>query len=169
MNFRWILSGELESGHCEDQEQQIVILRHACQKLDLASGQQQGTEEDTLKTKSSKMKSLCKSISAAMHYEESTVCCSWIIFVISFTESESRSVLSNSLRLYGVYHAWNSSGQNVGVGSLSLLQGIFPTQGSKPGLLHCRWILYLLSHQGSPRISECIAYPFSRGHSQPRN
>ena len=45
MNFRWILSGELESGHCEDQEQQIVILRHACQQLDLASGQQQGTEE----------------------------------------------------------------------------------------------------------------------------
>ena len=37
---------------------------------------------------------------------------------------------------------WNSPGQNTGVGSLSLLQGIFPTQGSNPGLLHCRWILY---------------------------
>ena len=45
------------------------------------------------------MKSLCKTISAAMHYEDSTVCCPWIIFVISFTESESRSVLSDSLRL----------------------------------------------------------------------
>ena len=44
---------------------------------------------------------------------------------------------------------WNSPGQNTGVGSLSLLQGIFPTQGSKPGLLHCRQILYQLSHQGS--------------------
>ena len=35
------------------------------------------------------------------------------------------------------------------MGSLSLLQGIFPTQGSNPGLLHCRWILYQLSHEGS--------------------
>ena len=46
---------------------------------------------------------------------------------------------------------WNSPGQNTGVG-ISLLQGIFPTQGSNPGLLHCRWILYQLSHKGSPRI-----------------
>ena len=45
-----------------------------------------------------------------------------------------------------------SPGQNTGVGSLSLLQGIFPTQGSNPGLLHFRWILYQLSHQGSPRL-----------------
>ena len=41
-------------------------------------------------------------------------------------------------------------GQNTGVGSLSLLQGVFPTQGSNPGLPHCRWILYRPSHQGSP-------------------
>ena len=45
---------------------------------------------------------------------------------------------------------WNSPGQNTGGGSLSLLQGIFPTQGSNPGLLHCRQILYQLSHKGSP-------------------
>ena len=57
--------------------------------------------------------------------------------------------------------SWNSPGQNTGVGSLSLLQGIFPTQGLNPGLPHCRWILYQLSHQGSPRILECVAYPFS--------
>ena len=44
----------------------------------------------------------------------------------------------------------NSPGQNTGVGSLSLLQGIFPTQGSNPGLSHCRQILYQLSHKGSP-------------------
>ena len=50
-------------------------------------------------------------------------------------------------------------------GSLSLLQGIFPTQRSNPDLPHCRWILYCLSHQGSPRILEWIAYPFSRGCS----
>ena len=42
---------------------------------------------------------------------------------------------------------WNSPGQNTGVGSLSLLQGIFPTQGSKSGLPHCRQILYQLSHR----------------------
>ena len=64
---------------------------------------------------------------------------------------------------------WNSSGQNTGVGSLSLLQGIFPTQGSNPGLPHCGRILYPLNHQGSPRILEWVAYPFSRGSSQPRN
>ena len=54
------------------------------------------------------------------------------------------------------------------MGSLSLLQGIFSTQGSNPGLLHCRRILYQLSHQGSPKILEWVAYPFSRGSSRPR-
>ena len=48
-----------------------------------------------------------------------------------------------------MYSPWNSPGQNPGVGSLSLLQGIFPTQGSNPSLLHCRRILYQLSHEGS--------------------
>ena len=43
---------------------------------------------------------------------------------------------------------WNSPGQNTGVGSLSLLQGVFLTQESIQGLLHCRWILYQLSYQG---------------------
>ena len=50
------------------------------------------------------------------------------------------------------YSPWNSPGQNTGVGSLCLLQGIFPTQGSNPGLPHCRRILYQLSHKGSPWI-----------------
>ena len=59
-------------------------------------------------------------------------------------ESESCSVMSDSLRPCGLYSPWNSPGQNTGVGSLFLLQGIFPTQGSNPGLLHCRWILYFL-------------------------
>ena len=65
---------------------------------------------------------------------------------------ESLSVVSDSLRSHGPYIPWNSPGQNTGVGSLSLLQGIFPTQGSNRGLPHCRWILYQLSHQGSPKI-----------------
>ena len=63
----------------------------------------------------------------------------------------------------------DSPGQNTGVGNLSLLQGIFPTQGSNPGLLHYRWILHQLSHQGSPRILEWVAYPFSSRSSRPRN
>ena len=66
------------------------------------------------------------------------------------------------------YIPWNSPGQNTGVGSLSLLQGIFPTQGLNSGLLHCRRILYQLSHKGSPRILDWVAYPFSSGSSQPR-
>ena len=64
---------------------------------------------------------------------------------------------------------WNSWGQNTGVGSLSLLQGISSTQGLNPGLLHHRSILYQLSHKGRHRILEWVAYPFSRGSSWPRN
>ena len=52
--------------------------------------------------------------------------------------------------------------KNTGVGSLSLLYGIFLTQELNWGLLHCRQILYQLSHQGSLRILEWVAYPFSR-------
>ena len=65
-------------------------------------------------------------------------------------ESQSRSVMPDSLWPQGLCSPWNSSGQNTGVGSLSLLQGIFPTQGSNPGFPHCTWILYQLSHQESP-------------------
>ena len=57
----------------------------------------------------------------------------------------------------------------LGVGNLSLLQTIFPTQGSNPGLPHCGQILYQLSHKGCPRILEWVAYPFSSGSSPPRN
>ena len=66
------------------------------------------------------------------------------------SESESHSVVSDYLRPHGLYSSWDSPGQKTGVGSLSLLQGIFPAQGSNPGLLHCRWVLYQLSHKGSP-------------------
>ena len=68
-----------------------------------------------------------------------------------------------------LYSPWNSPGQNTGVGSLSLLQGIFPTKGLSPGLPHCRWILYQLSHKGNPRTLEWIAYFFSSRSSQPRD
>ena len=77
--------------------------------------------------------------------------------------------MSDSLWPHRLYNLWNSPGQSTGVGSLSLLQGIFPTQRLNPGLLHCRWILYELSHKGSPRILEWVAYPFTSGSSWPRN
>ena len=64
----------------------------------------------------------------------------------SIRQSESHSAASDSLRPQGPYSPWNSPGQNTGVGSNSILQGIFLTQGSNPGLLHCRWILYQMSH-----------------------
>ena len=83
--------------------------------------------------------------------------------------SESHSVMSDSLRPHGLYSPWNSPGQNTGASSLSVLQGIFPTQGSNPGLPHCRWIPYQVSQKASPRILEWVDFPFSRGASWPRN
>ena len=56
--------------------------------------------------------------------------------------------LSDLAAAVAAYIPWNSPGQNTGVGSLSLLLGIFPTQRLNPGLPHCRHILYQLSHQG---------------------
>ena len=63
------------------------------------------------------------------------------------SENENRLVVSNSLQTQRLYCPWNSLGQNTGVGSLSLLQGIFPTQELNPGLPHRRQILYWLSHK----------------------
>ena len=123
--------------------------------------------------------------------------------------SESRPVVSDSLRPHGLYSPWNSPGQDTGVGSqfpspadlpnpgieprsptlqadslpaeppgkpkntevgsLSLLQQIFPTQESNQGPLHCRRILYQLSHQGRPRILDWVAIPFSSRSSKPRD
>ena len=75
--------------------------------------------------------------------------------------NESHTIVSNSLGPHGLNSSCNSPGQNTGVDSLSLLQGIFSTQGLNPGLPHCGWILYQLSHKGSPKILEWLAYPFS--------
>ena len=79
----------------------------------------------------------------------------------SESESVSRSVMSDFLQSHGLstefsrQEYWSglpcpSPGKNTGAGCHALLQGIFQTQGSNPGLLHCRWILYKLSYQGSP-------------------
>ena len=64
--------------------------------------------------------------------------------------------MSESLRLHGLHSQWNSPGQNTGMGSLSLLQRIFPTQVSSKDLLHYRQILYQLSYRGSPWIQKQI-------------
>ena len=83
--------------------------------------------------------------------------------------SESHSAVSESLQTCGLYSPWNFPGQNTEVISLSLLLGIFPTQGLNPSLPHCRCILSQLSHQGSLRVLEWVAYPLSSGSSSLRN
>ena len=86
-------------------------------------------------------------------------------FTINSEVTQSCPTLWDPMDLHS---PWNFSGQNTGVGSLSLLQGIFPTQGSNLGLLHCRHILYQLSHKGSRRILKWVAYPFFSESSWPR-
>ena len=81
------------------------------------------------------------------------ICVFFHLFIYSsvcFFISESLSVMPDSLQPHRLFSPWDSPGQNAGVGSLSLLQGTFPTQGSNPGLPHCRRILYQLSQKGSP-------------------
>ena len=89
--------------------------------------------------------------------------------IICVYKTESCAVVSNSLWPHRLYSPWNSLDQNTGVGSCTLLQEIFPTQGLNSGLTHCRQILYQLSHKGSPRILEWVTYPFSSRSSWPRN
>ena len=67
---------------------------------------------------------------------------------------ESNSVVSSSLQPRGLYNSWISPGENSGVGSRSLVQGIFPTQGSNPGLQHCSQIFLPTEPGGQPWESE---------------
>ena len=104
-----------------------------------------------------------------MFHVQSTGCCYMLIsvnYVLKVSESVSRSVLFNSLQLCGLQAIrllclWDFPGKTTGVGKHSLLQGIFLTQGSNPGLPHCRKILYQLSHQGSPTRTEVKPPDFS--------
>ena len=66
--------------------------------------------------------------------------------------SESHSVMSNSLQPRELYRPWNSPGQNTGFCSLSLLQRIFPTQESNWDFLHCRWIFLPIELSGKPQM-----------------
>ena len=78
------------------------------------------------------------------------------LWLLSYKWSESFSVVSDSLWPHRLYSPWSFPSQNTGVGSHSLLQGIFSIQVSNSGLPHCRWILYQLSHQGRRQGSFCI-------------
>ena len=78
------------------------------------------------------------------NFEFKTAC--WRFHLYLLSQSESRSIVSDSFRPHGLSSPWDSPGQNTGVGSLSLFQGIFPTLRLNPGLLHCRQILYQLSY-----------------------
>ena len=71
--------------------------------------------------------------------------------ILKESESENCSAMSNSLQPHGLYSPWNSPGQNIGLGSLSLLPGIFPTQALDPALPQWRQIIYQLSHMGIPQ------------------
>ena len=96
---------------------------------------------------------------------------SWIIWMKGKSESESCSVMSDSLWPHGLYSPWNSLGQNTGVGSLSCLQRIFLTQELDRGLLHCRRIHYQLNYQGSPWIiwmGPCNHKTFYKRKGRPR-
>ena len=73
-----------------------------------------------------------------------------------------------SVGSHRVRHDWSNLAA-AAAAAFTFSRGVIPTQGSNPGLLHCRWILYQLSHKGSPRILEWVAYPFSSGSSQSRN
>ena len=108
-------------------------------------------------------------VSASTKVHQQWYCRRWLglELMLFCLVSESCSVVS--LQPHGLYSPWNSPGQNTGMGSLSLLQGIFQTQGSNLGLPHCRRILHQLSYKGSPRILEWVAYPFSSISSRPRN
>ena len=99
--------------------------------------------------------SLSLTLGSFFSHEVEQVQVLWVYGVqpnIYIYESESCLVISDSPRPHELYSPWNSPGQNTGVGSLSLLQGIFPTQGSNTGLPHCRRILYQLGRKRSPYI-----------------
>ena len=113
---------------------------------------------------------LCDPIDYTVHRILQSRILQWGAFPFSRGSSQSRDQTQVSCIEGWFFTSWpQGKPKNTGVGSLSLLQGIFPTQQSIPGLPHCRWILYQLLHKGSPRILEWVAYPFIRGSSWHRN
>ena len=92
----------------------------------------------------------------------------WVAFPFSRGSSQPRDgTRSPALQADSLPAEPQGKLKNTEVGSLSLLQQIFPTHESNRGLLHCRQILYQLSHKESWRIRKWVAYPFSNGSSYP--
>ena len=123
----------------------------------------------------------CRRILYQLSHKGSPRILAWVVYAFFRGSYRPKNCSTPGLPVYHQSHvqlfatpwiqesSWNSPDQNTGVGSLFLLQGISPIQRLNPGLLHCRQILYQLSHKGSPRILEWVAYPFSSGSSRPRN
>ena len=84
---------------------------------------------------------------------------------IKASESKSHSVVPDSLRPHGLYSPWNSLDENTGMGSLSLLQGIFRTQGSNPCLSHS----LLAESQGKSKNTGMGSLSLLQMFSKPRN
>ena len=97
-----------------------------------------------------------KTVCAMQHVDLSSLC---VILSCSIVRSLQLLDCSPPGSFHGV-----SPGKNTGVGCHAPLQGIFPTQGSNPGLPHCRHIVYHLTHQRSPRILEWVALSLLQGN-----
>ena len=82
--------------------------------------------------------------------------------MLFFVTQSCLTVRPRGLQPARLHGPWDSPGKNTGVDCHAFFQGIFPTLGSNPGLLHCRQVLYHLSHQESPRILEWVTYPSPR-------
>ena len=95
----------------------------------------------------------------------------WVAFLFTRGSSQprNRTQVSHTVQADSLPAEPRGKPKYTGVGSLPLLQQIFLTQELNQGLLYSRRILYQLSHNGSPRTLEWVAYPFSRGSAQPRN
>ena len=111
--------------------------------------------------------SVCECVCLCTLFKSSKTNICLLLYLGENYESASHSVLLYSLQPHGLFSPRNSPGQNTGLGSLSLLQGIFPTQGSNPGLPHCRRILYQLSHQGSQKYWSGKPIPSAEDHPNP--
>ena len=111
----------------------------------------------------SHVQTLCNPMDSIFHGILQARILEWVAIPFSL-EPRSPSLQADSLPAES-----QGKSKNTGVGSHSLLQDIFLTQGLNPGLPHCRQILYQLNHKGSPRILEWVAVPFSRESFWPRN
>ena len=117
------------------------------------------------------------------------LCKKWKWIGSARSESEVAQSCLTLATLWTVAHhappgnSWEFPGKGTGVGCHFLLQRIFPTQGSNPGLSHCRQTLYHLSHQGSPgtdygraifsslacQLASCCIWPISGTDAEPES